>query len=129
MLTTTSAPSSWSHNRFHDSNDQTADTQLLRSLHVAMDRAVLDAYGWTDRHPVAEFFPEHEDDGGDEEAGSNRRKKYRYRWPDVIRDVAARTSSTPRLNDGRSGHRAFASPVDPLLIVRRSFGLMLPGER
>ena len=35
------------YNRFHDPNERSPDIQKLRDLHAAMDRAVLDAYGWT----------------------------------------------------------------------------------
>jgi hypothetical protein len=52
----------------------------LRSLHDSMDRAVLDAYGWTEIRPGCCFFPEF-DDEEDEDA-----KSFRYRWPDEIRD-------------------------------------------
>ena len=36
------------YNRFHDPNETDPNIQQLRELHAAMDRAVLDAYGWTD---------------------------------------------------------------------------------
>jgi hypothetical protein len=36
------------YNRFHDSADTGADIQRLRELHGAMDRVVLEAYGWHD---------------------------------------------------------------------------------
>jgi hypothetical protein len=36
------------YNRFHDSNDTSADIQKLRDLHVEMDNAVATAYGWAD---------------------------------------------------------------------------------
>jgi hypothetical protein len=54
-----------------------------------MDRAVLDAYGWTDIQPKCEFLldyeeeDEHEDDGGKKKA---KKKPWRYRWPDEVRD-------------------------------------------
>ena len=35
------------YNRFHDPDERDADIVKLRELHAAMDRAVLDAYGWT----------------------------------------------------------------------------------
>ena len=37
-----------SYNRFHDRNETAEDIQHLRELHTAMDRAVLEAYGWHD---------------------------------------------------------------------------------
>ncbi len=36
------------YNRFHDSDESSADIQKLRDLHVEMDQAVAAAYGWTD---------------------------------------------------------------------------------
>jgi hypothetical protein len=36
------------YNRFHDRSETSEDTQRLRELHAAMDRAVLEAYGWRD---------------------------------------------------------------------------------
>jgi hypothetical protein len=74
------------YNRFHDPNEDSADIQRLRELHAAMDRAVLDAYGWQDLQPVCEFFPEFDDDEDEDESGRPKKKKYRYRWPEVIHD-------------------------------------------
>ena len=52
-----------------------------------MDRAVLDAYGWTDIQPTCEFLLDYEDEEDEENSGPRRRKKpWRYRWPDEIRD-------------------------------------------
>ena len=48
-----------------------------------MDRAVLDAYGWTDVPTDCEFLLDYEDD---EEESSRRKKPWRYRWPDEVRD-------------------------------------------
>ncbi|HXW70980.1 MAG TPA: type IIL restriction-modification enzyme MmeI [Methylocella sp.] len=36
------------YNRFHDRSEIAADIVRLRELHAAMDRAVLEAYGWDD---------------------------------------------------------------------------------
>jgi hypothetical protein len=36
------------YNRFHNSQEPAPDIAELRRLHVEMDRAVADAYGWTD---------------------------------------------------------------------------------
>jgi len=36
------------YNRFHDPSETAEDIRRLRSLHAAMDRAVLEAYGWHD---------------------------------------------------------------------------------
>lgn len=72
------------YNRFHNPEDQSSETQRLRDLHAAMDRAVLDAYGWTDLNPIAEFIPEFDED--EIEPGTRAKRKYRLRWPDEVRD-------------------------------------------
>ena len=48
-----------------------------------MDRAVLDAYGWRDIPTDYEFLLDYEID---EDQWGTRKKPYRYRWPDAIRD-------------------------------------------
>ena len=75
------------YNRFHDPDEHDADIVKLRELHDAMDRAVLDAYGWTDIQPRCEFILDYVDDE-DETPGkpSKKRKPWRYRWPDEVRD-------------------------------------------
>lgn len=71
------------YNRFHDPNETDPRVLQLRELHDAMDRAVLDAYGWTDVRPTCEFLLEYEID---EEEWGHKKKPYRYRWPDDVRD-------------------------------------------
>jgi hypothetical protein len=43
------------YNRFHDPGEASVEIARLRELHAAMDRAVLDAYGWQDVQPVCGF--------------------------------------------------------------------------
>jgi hypothetical protein len=43
------------YNRFHNPDEHSPDIHKLRDLHVRMDRAVLDAYGWTDIQPIYDF--------------------------------------------------------------------------
>jgi hypothetical protein len=76
------------YNRFHDPNESSPDIHKLRELHAAMDRAVLDAYGWTDLKPTCEFLLDYEEDEDEDESGGGRRRKkpWRYRWPDDFRD-------------------------------------------
>jgi len=74
------------YNRLNDPEEESADIVRLRQLHDAMDRAVLDAYRWTDKQPKCEFIAEFEDEDEEDENGRTRRKKYRYRWPDEVRD-------------------------------------------
>ena len=71
------------YNRFHDPDETDPDIARLRDLHAAMDRAVLDAYGWTDIPTDCEFLLDYEID---EEEWGTRKKPYRYRWPDEVRD-------------------------------------------
>ena len=71
------------YNRFHDPNGDASDIATLRSLHAAMDRAVLDAYGWRDIPNDYEFLLDYEID---EDEWGARKKPYRCRWPDDIRD-------------------------------------------
>ena len=71
------------YNRFHDPHQNAAETLTLRSLHTSMDRAVLDAYGWCDIPTDCEFLLDYEID---EEEWGARKKPYRYRWPDEVRD-------------------------------------------
>jgi hypothetical protein len=54
-------------------------------LHDAIDRAVLEAFGWTDIQPTCAFFPEFDEEEVDD-SGRPKKKKYRYRWPDDTRD-------------------------------------------
>ena len=76
------------YNRFHDPDERSADIERLRELHAAMDRAVLDAYGWTDLQPTCEFLLDYEDEEEDDDVpgGRRRKKPWRYRWPDEVRD-------------------------------------------
>ena len=83
------------YNRFHDPDEYDSAILKLRDLHNQMDRAVLDAYGWTDLQPVCEFLLDYEDeeetltpDPSPTGRGEKRQKKkpYRYRWTDDIRD-------------------------------------------
>ena len=69
------------YNRFHDPNENHLSIVRLRELHEAMDRAVLDAYGWTDVSTECEFLLDYEIEGG-----GGKKKPYRYRWPDRVRD-------------------------------------------
>jgi hypothetical protein len=71
------------YNRFHDPNEYDPDIAKLRDLHAAMDRAVLDAYGWTDIPTDCEFLLDYEIN---EEEWGRKKKPYRYRWPDDIHD-------------------------------------------
>lgn len=76
------------YNRFHDPDERQPDILRLRELHAAMDAAVLAAYGWNDLAAQArcEFLLDYEDEADDNEGPRRRRRPWRYRWPDEIRD-------------------------------------------
>ena len=77
------------YNRFHDPEEQSADFMKFRALHHAMDRTVLDAYGWKDIQPVPQHEAEFDEEATDEDDFSGAKKpkqKYRLRWPEEVRD-------------------------------------------
>ena len=98
------------YNRFHDPYEDSPDIGALRSLHAAMDRAVLDAYGWRDIPIDCEFLFDHEID---EEKWGTRKKPYRYRWPEEVRaEVLARLlelNAQRAAEEARSGKAATAA--------------------
>ena len=49
------------YNRFHDPDENDAEILKLRELHDGMDRAVLDAYGWSDIRPTCTFLLDYEE--------------------------------------------------------------------
>lgn len=71
------------YNRFHDPDETEPEIFTLRDLHVGMDRALLEAYGWNDVPTECGFFLDYEID---EEEWGNKKKPYRYRWPDDVHD-------------------------------------------
>ena len=74
------------YNRFHDPGEMSSDIVELRGLHDAMDCAVLAAYGWTNLQPVCAFFPEFDEEDEEDEESTRKKKRFRYRWPDELRD-------------------------------------------
>jgi hypothetical protein len=105
------------YNRFHDPEDRDPDILRLRELHAAMDRAVLDAYGWTDISIDCDFFLDYEID---EEEWGNRKKPWRFRWPDDVRDeVLARLlelnaeRARAEIQSGAAGQRKRRNPRVP----------------
>ena len=70
------------YNRFHDAEERSPDIIELRRRHLAMDRAILDAYNWGDIATGCEFLLDYEIDEG----WGKKKKPWRYRWPDGVRD-------------------------------------------
>jgi hypothetical protein len=112
------------YNRFHDPNENDADIVRLRELHASMDRAVLEAYSWTDVPTACDFFLDYEID---EEEWGTKKKPYRYRWPDEVRDDVlarllelnaeraaeeARSGAAAQKKGGRKSSAKGGSPTD-----------------
>ena len=68
------------YNRFHDRSETAADIVRLRELHAAMDRAVLEAYGW---HDLAERAAPVSLDETNEDDHAYQRRLF---WPSEFRD-------------------------------------------
>ena len=95
------------YNRFHDVYETDPRIVELRELHAAMDRAVLDAYGWTDIPTDCQYLLDYEID---ESTWGRKKKPCRYRWPDPPRDeVLARLLA---LNAERAADEAGRSASD-----------------
>ncbi|MFM6114124.1 MAG: Eco57I restriction-modification methylase domain-containing protein, partial [Sphaerospermopsis kisseleviana] len=80
------------YNRFHDPDEYDPDIIKLRELHTAMDKEVLNAYGWGDISTECEFLLDYEEedltpDISPTKRGERSKKKpWRYRWPESIHD-------------------------------------------
>ena len=112
------------YNRFHDPNETAPDILKLRELHTAMDRAVLDAYGWADIPTNCVFLLDWEDEDEDDSGrGGKRKKPWRYRWSDEVRDeVLARLlalNAERAAAEERAGQRAFAVAPKPPKALRK----------
>jgi hypothetical protein len=97
------------YNRFNDPNEHDSAIEHLRELHAAMDRAVLDAYGWTELRPVAIHEREWEVEEGEKPA------PWRLRWREADRDVVL----AQLLELNRRRHEEEAREIPPALPPRR----------
>ena len=89
------------YNRFNDPDETDQGILRLRQLHEAMDRAVLDAYGWTDVSTECDFLLDYEIEGG----GGGRRNLTGTDGPTTFgtRSSVAFSNSTPNVPPRRSG--------------------------
>ena len=86
------------YNRFHDPDETSPDILKLRELHAAMDRAVLEAYGWHDLAETAtcEFLLDYEDDEDEEELAQSAPAGEAGRSPGVTAGpTTSATKSSP----------------------------------
>jgi hypothetical protein len=67
-------------NRLNNQEDRSTQILRLQELHAAMDKAVLEAYGWNDITPAYEFSGDYENEDGS--AGS-----VRLNFSEEVRDV------------------------------------------
>ena len=118
------------YNRFHDPYEDDPEIERLRDLHAAMDRAVLDAYGWTDIPTDCDFLLDYEID---ETTWGRKKKPYRYRWPDSVRDeVLARLLALNAERDAeeaRAGTSSQAIPTKSPPESRRPRHRLAPASR
>ena len=92
------------YNRFHDPHENDSGIAELRELHAAMDRAVFDAYGWTDIPTNCDFLLDYEIDEATWGRNFLLEEAVPLRWPDPIRDeVLARLLA---LNTERAAEEA-----------------------
>jgi hypothetical protein len=101
------------YNRFHHKFENGPEIVRLRDLHTELDRAVLDAYGWTDVQPHLEFILDYEDAEREEDSpGPERTKPWRYRWVDDDLDqVLARLLELNRTRAQEEAQSVTAAPA------------------
>jgi hypothetical protein len=120
------------YNWFHDPESDCMEITRLRKLHDAMDRAVLNAYDWTDIQPKSQFILEFDNEEEDEEIVRSRKKKYRYRWADDVRDeVLARLLQLNRqraLEEGQVVEDARVTTLKSELKSKRTMGNRSPNQ-
>ena len=116
LMVQTSEGLTKTYNRFHSPNESDRNIGRLRELHAALDRVVLDAYGWSDVPTTCEFRLEYDTTA----ENADRKIPYRYRWPDDIRDeVLARLLA---LNAERRNQGAVTgSQVERAILVPSAF--------
>ncbi|BAZ10556.1 hypothetical protein NIES4071_23790 [Calothrix sp. NIES-4071] len=75
------------YNRFHDPDEYDPEIIKLRELHIAIDRAVLDAYGWTDISTDCDFLLDYEEEeDAENSSGRQKKKPWRHRWSEETHD-------------------------------------------
>jgi len=98
------------YNLFHDPDEGEASIVKFRDIHDELDRAVLDAYGWSDMNVHCEFLLDFEE--SNESSGNKRKKPWRYRWPDLVQDdILARLLELNRRRAESERERGSAATV------------------
>jgi hypothetical protein len=106
------------YNFFNNPEEHDQFIEHLRELHSAMDREVLDAYGWIDLNPFASHEREWEAQEGENPA------PWRLRWPEADRGVVlARLLELNRRRNEEESHE-----ISPALPTRRRRRRVAPAE-
>lgn len=108
------------YNRFHNPDERDPEILKLRELHLAMDSVALASYGWSDIKPTCEFILDYEADDGQEGVKRLRKKPWRYRWPDGIRDIVL--ARLLELNQKRTMTGASVDGANPVSAKGRKQG-------
>lgn len=114
------------YNRFHDPNDGDPRVTELRDLHRQMDRAVAEAYGWTDldlEHGFHEapYLPANDrvrftiSESARREVLSRLSALNRERYAEEQREAAENHAATPRRRSSRRQTRTVGPVQDSLL--------------
>ena len=105
------------YNRFHDPYERDPGIERLARAARGDGSRGPAAYGWDDIPTECEFLLDYEID---EEEWGNKRKPYRYRWPDDVRDeVLARLIAL-------NGERAAAERRSGAAAAKRGRGARRP---
>jgi N-6 DNA Methylase len=96
------------YNRFHDERERHPGILKLQQIHTALDRAVLDAYQWSDLTPEPKFLPEYEDTEKDVDIEAAGDVPSRYSWP--AQDREAVLARLLELNRVRAEEEAQSAP-------------------
>ncbi len=119
------------YNRFHDPEEPSPEIQKLRDLHAEMDRAVLDAYGWTDVQPTYDFREQLDesirlawDDDTRDEVLARLLELNRVRAEEEARE-AAQKAPGPKAGAKKGAKRVAKSETAPML---PGFGSSEPGK-
>ena len=116
------------YNRFHDPYENTTDIAELRGLHAAMDRAVLDAYGWTDIPTNCEFLLDYEVEEDDSGGGGGGSQKEEEAVPLSVARRGSRRGAGAALGTQRGPRRRRSRSRCGRKVVRGDGGKVTSGQ-
>ena len=92
------------YNRFHSNSETSAELQRLRELHVELDVAVADAYGWRELFLDHDFHETRQ--GVRFTVGTTARSEILDRLLELNHDESAKLASAPRSPSTVRGRRS-----------------------